>query len=304
MDCVTQLVFYPEKVRFTLRLSGVCVKRDVAAASVGFHDSSDFSRVCILCADDQNPPRLQIMSAAQKLGIPIHQKRGINDVKDGVFRNEPHLKLFGRTIDEVSSGTWRAVAAEWKAHPAVLILDQNIIFEDTDCVYGTDICKQLRQELGFTGVIAIRSGNDSLQDREKYKNAGADETLPKTLTMEQLTTALAQLGKVALVRSMMLTPDLPHCVPANVQTSAAVEDATELAPLTPTNNSIKQIHMTTVATSDERDLTTPTESSESLDEAKETVLTIAESVDVMVGCIPAASTVHVQTKCSGMTDGV
>ena len=54
----------------------------------------------------------------------------------------------------------------------MLILDQNITFEDTDCVYGTDICKQLRQELGFTGVITIRSGNDSLQDREKYKNAG------------------------------------------------------------------------------------------------------------------------------------
>ena len=61
---------------------------------------------------------------------------------------------------------------QWSARPAVLILDQNIAFDDSECVYGTDICRHLR-ELGFTGVIAIRSGNDNESDKLKYAEAGS-----------------------------------------------------------------------------------------------------------------------------------
>ncbi len=50
-------------------------------------------------------------------------------------------------------------------------------------------------------MIAIRSGNDTNKDKEKYAAAGADETLPKTLNAEQLGAAMARLAKVAAARS-------------------------------------------------------------------------------------------------------
>ena len=78
---------------FTLPL-GACVQPEGTA---GAGTIADFSQVCMLCADDQNAPRLQIMSAAENMGIPIQQKRDMTDLKQGVFRDEPNLKLFGRT---------------------------------------------------------------------------------------------------------------------------------------------------------------------------------------------------------------
>ena len=170
MECQCRLVFNPIQTRFSLSLPAACVQPAAPGGSNSPSDFSDLSKVCILCADDQNPPRLQVMNAAQRMGIPIQQARELNDVRHGVFRDEPNLKLFGQTADQVRPEVWSAVAAEWRACPAVLILDQNIAY-DGHCVYGTDICKQLR-ELKFTGVIVIRSGNDNESDKADYETAG------------------------------------------------------------------------------------------------------------------------------------
>ena len=165
-----KLVFNATRTRFSLPL-GVCVQPE---GIVGAAPTAELSQVCILCADDQNPPRLQIMNAAQKMGIAIQQKRNMADVTEGSFRDEPNFKLFGRTAYEVRPEVWQDVVQQWGARPAVLILDQNIAFGDSECIYGTAICRRLR-ELGFTGVIAIRSGNDNESDKAKYKEAGATQ---------------------------------------------------------------------------------------------------------------------------------
>ena len=205
---------------FTLPL-GACVQPEGTA---GAGTVADFSQVCMLCADDQNAPRLQIMSAAEKMGIPIQQERDMTDLTQGVFRDEPNLKLFGRTANEVQPEVWQAVVEQWSARPAVLILDQNIAFDDSGCVYGTDVCRHLR-ELGFTGVIAIRSGNDNESDKLKYAKAGsqvttngshyyvdhshdvclagADDTLSKAMSMKQLISAMTQLARVAVSRAIV-----------------------------------------------------------------------------------------------------
>ena len=169
MEHAPRLVFRATTTRFTLPL-GTCVQpEDEAGATCTA--TTGLSQVCILCADDQNPPRLQVMKAAERMGIRIQQQRDMSDVKEGIFRDEENFKLFGRTVDEVQPEVWHAVAKQWSASPAVLVLDQNIVFGDSECVYGTDICRGLR-ELGFTGVIAIRSGNDNASDKLMYSEAG------------------------------------------------------------------------------------------------------------------------------------
>lgn len=170
MPCTSELVFHPDKVRYTLSLHGICVQ-PAGASPKESHSLSDFCQVRMLCADDQNPPRLQFMAAVAKMGIPIQQPRTINDVTEGIFRDETHLKLFGRCADEVRPEVWCKLVSDWSACPAVIVLDQNIAFGSV-CVFGTDICKQLRQ-LGFGGVIAIRSGDDTESDKKIYLAAGA-----------------------------------------------------------------------------------------------------------------------------------
>merc|ERR1711871_718555 len=71
MECQCSLDFYATITRFTLSLPGTCVQPPDTAAS----DFSDVSRVHICCADDQNAPRLQVMNAAESMGIPLHEKR-------------------------------------------------------------------------------------------------------------------------------------------------------------------------------------------------------------------------------------
>ena len=169
MDCECTLIFNPAETCFSLSLPAACVLPHDTAAYPS--EWSDLSQVCMLCADDQNAPRLQMLNAAQAMGIPIQQARNIDDVKHGVFRDEPNIKLFGATIESVKSHVWQAVAKEWEERPAMIILDQNIDF-DCENILGTDICQHLR-EIKFIGVILIRSANDNESDKVQYKTAGA-----------------------------------------------------------------------------------------------------------------------------------
>jgi len=193
-------------------------------------DSSvDLSEVCVLCADDQNPPRLQVASAIHKLGLNnMQQPRKLSDVQNGIFRDEPKLKLFGRTADEVAPEVWTKVLKDWKGKPAVIILDQHICFPDIT-VLGVDICKRLKKE-GFNGVVAIRSGNDNQTDRHAYKVAGADATISKSLTAVQLATELKKLMIAATVRfsSPQLRSWSPDLAPVDTEQPLLDEQEFEL----------------------------------------------------------------------------
>jgi len=162
---------------------------------------SHLKEVRICCADDQNAPRLQVMNALQSLSCThIQNARTHADIKDGIFRDEPHLKLYGRNPEEVAPHVWEALAKDWANVPAVIVLDQHLDFGHME-VYGTDICKQLRQ-LGFCGVIAIRSGNDTENDERKYISSGADIMLSKTLKVPGLAIELKKLMAAAYMSNV------------------------------------------------------------------------------------------------------
>ena len=191
-----QLNFLPNGTQFKWELPGLvpvvnpCPKLNSTAV--------DLSQVCILCADDQNPPRLQIPSALERVGLNrMIQRRQLSDVKRGIFRDEPKLKLFGRTADEVGEPVWERVLAEWHGQPAVFVLDQNMCYGDKT-VLGTNVCKSLRSA-GFQGIIAIRSANESEQDKKAYKKAGANAVISKTLNTSELAFELERLMVAATV---------------------------------------------------------------------------------------------------------
>ena len=193
-----QLTFLPDGTKFSLLLPGL----NPAFQPGSSINSVDLSEVCVLCADDQNPPRLQIPSALEKLGINnMIQQRELSDVKNGMYRDEPKLKLFGRTIEEVAPDVWARVLDEWQGQPVLMILDQNICFSDKT-VLGTDICLQLRTA-GFDGIIAIRSGNESEHDKKIYREAGADALISKSINASQLACELKRLMVAASVRAKM-----------------------------------------------------------------------------------------------------
>ena len=70
----------------------------------------------------------------------------------------------------------------------IAILDQNIQFDKT-CFYGTALSTQLL-ELGFAGLVCIRSANTSGEDIAAYKSCGAhfiiDKSVPVGSMVQQL----------------------------------------------------------------------------------------------------------------------
>lgn len=187
--------FHPNGVMFK-----ITVPRMHSLPSPHTPSIQDTSALCVLCADDQNAPRLQVLSAITKLGIPLDQTRTMQDVKGGLFRDEPQVKLFGRVESEVKGPVWEAVVAEWKGKPAVLILDENLDF-GSELIKGTDIFRSLRSQ-HFRGVIAIRSGNDSREDTAHYLMSGADAVLSKTMNVDALAAKIQTLGTMARARCM------------------------------------------------------------------------------------------------------
>ena len=185
--------FLPNAVVFMIKVPGL---RSIPSLPV--QSIQNESTLCVLCADDQNAPRLQVLNAISKLGVPLQQKRTMQDVKGGLFRDEPQVKIFGREASEIAIPAWEAVVKEWQGKPTVLILDQNLDF-GAELIKGTDICRTLRG-WDFNGVIAIRSGNDSREDTKKYLLAGADAVLSKTTKVDELADAIRKLGTMARMR--------------------------------------------------------------------------------------------------------
>ena len=46
---------------------------------------------------------------------------------------------------------------------------------------GTDLCRTLREEMGWEGLLMIQSANDSSRDIAEYLEAGADGGIGKGL---------------------------------------------------------------------------------------------------------------------------
>lgn len=68
----------------------------------------------------------------------------------------------------------------------IVILDQHLGPGNSgNEVLGTNIVKELRKH-NYDGIVCIRSANDSGEDRESYRNSGANQVLAKDQTPSQI----------------------------------------------------------------------------------------------------------------------
>ena len=69
-----------------------------------------------------------------------------------------------------------------RASQTLLILDQHMDY-DEGSIEGTTLCRRLRSEMGWDGVIIIRSANDESAAQAEYLAAGADGVMGKGMDM-------------------------------------------------------------------------------------------------------------------------
>jgi len=85
--------------------------------------------------------------------------------------------------------------AERHGHDQVIgVFDQNLTNYHEGEVFGTELCRELRQR-GFTGVLVIQSANDEVGAEREYLAAGADGCVGKVIRggPKELVDRLAQL---------------------------------------------------------------------------------------------------------------
>ena len=66
-------------------------------------------------------------------------------------------------------------------------------------IHGSEVCSRLR-EIGFVGILLVRSGNDSSRDEDRYLARGADGMLPKTSKLSALVPELEGWARLATQR--------------------------------------------------------------------------------------------------------
>lgn len=143
------IMFYTARTVFTLHVPTLrSIKRSEDSE---VQPTQDLSKLCVLCADDQNMPRLQVFNAVKSLGLQLKDcDRTQEDITEGLYRNEPNVKMFGRTQSEVAGiEPWRKVVEEWEGQPAIIILDQNLV-TPTVTVTGQQCVLQLVMTLNVT----------------------------------------------------------------------------------------------------------------------------------------------------------
>ena len=77
------------------------------------------------------------------------------------------------------------LAADDQDHDVLCIFDQNLDQYPEGVLLGTDIVKKLVRAK-FSGIIFIRSGNDSMDDIKLYREAGATDVLTKNANVAVL----------------------------------------------------------------------------------------------------------------------
>ena len=137
------------------------------------------------------PPSLVFVCADDDVVARLMAKVFMKQVE----ADEERSCVLGETFDEAQRvcATVRALAAELGDARVIVHIDQNMDYDGHSTVLGTDVCRQLRQEAGFTGIVAIISANDDAESARFFHAVGADVVSGKS--GEYLKTLPAQLAK-------------------------------------------------------------------------------------------------------------
>ena len=118
--------------------------------------------------DDDRGTRAQYKGLARKLGI-----------------SKENVRILGAVYAEVENACQEILAADDQDHDVLCIFDQNLDQYPEGVLLGTDIVKKL-VHAKFSGIIFIRSGNDSMDDIKLYREAGATDVLTKNANVAVL----------------------------------------------------------------------------------------------------------------------
>jgi len=102
----------------------------------------------------------------------------------------PESFVVGRNLEELAGIEERIL----KSGVDACIVDQNLVY-GSKVILGTDIIKRLRN-LGYTGIIIVRSGNVEREDVKMYEEAGADMVSGKNVSSSELYHMVVQGCKV------------------------------------------------------------------------------------------------------------
>ena len=109
-------------------------------------------------ADDDEIARLVATRVIRKCRADMSRSFSVGATRDEVLSLPLQLEALGRELGQMR---------------VVCIFDENLNYAEGD-LRGTELCRQLRSELGWEGVIIIQSANDSEEDVRLYLAAGAD----------------------------------------------------------------------------------------------------------------------------------
>lgn len=170
------LTFEPARVCFCLKMKLEAVKMEAAPETRPL-----LPEAIIIAADDDATHRAAYMGLRRKLGLPPER-----------------FLILGETYQEATQlhKTVLEIAAAHGERNTTCIFDQNLDRYPEGQVYGTEVTRLLR-ESGFGGLIFIRSANDTVEDLECYRKAGANDVLSKQHNVKKL--AIELLTKVAMV---------------------------------------------------------------------------------------------------------
>ena len=90
----------------------------------------------------------------------------------------------------------------------VCLFDENMNYAEGD-VLGSDLTRKLRSE-NFTGLIIIRSANDSEESAQKYRAAGADRALSKGTSQKIVAQEIKQILAMRSPPSASATPPISN----------------------------------------------------------------------------------------------
>lgn len=156
---------------------------DGATGSTALPDSSHLyplpQNIVIVHADDDVMPRIFMETVLQHSNA------------------HPASRILGENYDELVNlpQSVSELATEHGHDRVIVVLDQRLEIPGEPPLHGTDLCRQLRAEFKFEGLVLMLSANDESEACETAKKAGADGLAAKGLhaSVNKLKTVLATL---------------------------------------------------------------------------------------------------------------
>lgn len=126
------------------------------------------------------------------MGITLKILLAEDDARLGELIVHMIRKKAGYTVEWVTAGDEAYDLASVSAYD-VLVLDW--MLPGTE---GREVCRQLRQD-GYAGAVLMLTARDSLEDRIRGLDAGADDYLVKPFEIDELLARLRALGRRTFV---------------------------------------------------------------------------------------------------------